>query len=783
MPGAPNPHWIKTSAAGTLSVLPSGAVGQPVIIDVTSIDGAMDASGIPQKQVTIDFTPPSPLHGFQGSWVYVDAPDTAGALHIADGTIAADGTVPSNGIFSPVMVKFAPFIDGVSQIVFTFLAPANFPQFWRVYLCAGTPSFQQLPVQFGLPGASPSFQFYVPLPADTSTGRESAPLVVNARLADTLPAGWDANPHIVTKDSGDQFFEYAIQWDWPLLDQNLQALGGVNLDLSDGTNTTYIGNAGVTDHANPIFISQHLPVPSGTVNYKFLLTSYSVGGVNNSTVLGITPEVDFSVTRKTGAAGIEYAAKVLTDGVHDFVTAVPVNGADGTSLLRVTGYWNNPADPQFFGAEIVVDKADGNGAIWSVQSGRNSPIQNDISQPAAVATWTFYLRSIDVTGKRNTIVPGTTPSIAISVGNANGQLNLAKAAGANFSGEFQIVGTVFSIGTLNASVVKTGQLQVGGGGGKVSQIKIFDTLGSLIGWAGDDTSVSGFVGGWFKQFRVGGSSPSSAQFVADSSGNVSMSGSLIVGAVGSANAVPATGVTAGTFGGGVIYAGTINCSQLNAGTIAASVTLTSPTIQVTSGHIVINLDGTNFLKISDTTFALTYTQMDNQTFTLASTANPSGMFLTLSSIRRFNSSGSEVWSISGTNAGTGNIAFDSTVVLSTTRVGFPTSAWTPYTPTITNLSSTTIDAAYLQVPGSKTVIVRLHVNGTSNGGNPIFTLPFTPASTGQTFASFISLSGAVTASVAWINGSNNVVMNLPGGVALTNTFVYDFVFEGTYQTT
>lgn len=526
------------SGVGTVAIAPPG---QPTISRVDVIDITPDADGNQRKKIALLYAPPDPLGTFTGVWCYLDAPDTSGALTVADGTAPADGTSPEGGTFKPTSEGFFPYDPASPQISFISKAPAAI-EFWRVYLVPGSDRIASKPIQHGQPGESASHQFVCLPPAGPGDGREFAPLVRDVVLTDITDEailGWTSNPQYEAGESGDQLFQTAVSWAWPEDDQNFSALAGVNIVLDDGTTQTYIGNVAKTQA--PLWLSQQFPLKNGTINYRVFLESYDTSGNRNSQVDGVTPFVDFSTTRNLGAAGVEYCAKVLADGVHPFATAAPIAGADGTSLLRITGYWANPSDPQFGGAELVVKKPDGN--FYTVKSGRISPIENDISQPATVQTWRFYMRSIDINGRRNSISDVATPWVDISVGNPNGQLNLAKVSAGTFSNEFQVVGGVFKINALSAGTVITGQLQVGGGGNKVSQFKVFDTLNSLIGWIGDDTGVSGFVGGWFKQLRIGGASPSAAPIVANSSGVVSVSGSIVVGAVASANSVPASGIT------------------------------------------------------------------------------------------------------------------------------------------------------------------------------------------------------------------------------------------------
>lgn len=525
----------------------------PTVTAVSVIDVTGDSAGKAQKRITVSIAPPSPIGTFSGVSVYLDHPDSSGTLAIADGTQAADGTVAAGGIFNPDYIGNFPYNPSSPTIVFQFSAP-SLSEFWRVYIVPSSDAVRAPVIQFGQAGASPSFQFLVNPPASLYAGRECAPLVESPALS-SLPSGWATNPLVSIAQSGDQYFEFQATWIWPTFDQNFQTIGGIRAVLDDGSSRKVIGQVFVPSSVQPgvisteaeaLYASTHLAVQPGSTPYTVWLVSFDKSGNTNSIVSGITPSITFTITRSTGSAGVEYCPVVTTDGVHALVTVAPVAGADGTSLLRITGYFTAPPDPSFGGAEIVVLKPDG--SYYSVKSGRLTPIQEDVSQPASVESWTFYIRSIDINGLRNTIVGGVTPSITISVGNTSGLLNIAKAVSGSFSSEFQIVGGVFKVLNLSAATVTTGILQVGGGGSKVSQMKIFDTLSSLIGFIGDDTLGTGYVGAWFKQARIGGSGPSTAPLQADTSGNVTITNATITSVSGGFTTTlsSATLVTSGT---------------------------------------------------------------------------------------------------------------------------------------------------------------------------------------------------------------------------------------------
>ena len=711
--------------------------GNPILLSASAVDTTPDASGTAQKLVTVTYQPPSPLGTYTGGWEYLDAPDTAGQLAIADGTQGADGNTPAAGTFNPSQIGFASYDpkNPVFQIQFTWPAP-TVAQLWRFYLAPGSANTVTLPVQYGQTGASPSIQFLVQPPATSgggvsASGREYAPNVLAPAMctAAVAPiASWATNPLIIIVNSGDQFFQFAAQWNWPVGDQNFASLGGVNFILYDGIgHETYLGDVVVS--AAGLIISGKIAMPIMATNYTLYIISFDVGGNSNTVVPGVTPQVQFTITPQVGPPGEEYSDLVLQSGSTAFVTASGVSAADGTQQEQVTATWVSPVDQRWGGAEIDVLKPDGN--YYTVGKGVLSPLQDFIPPPIGVVNWAFYLRSIDINGRSNTItpqiqfsggggsgavfapivtggvlasctqlnggsgytsaptatlvdstgaaIPGVsltaivtsnavasitvntggsniiaTPLNVISVGSNTGLLNLAQSNASTFSGQFAIVAGAFTVSAINANVITTGVLKVGNNGsGYPIELEVFDHLGSLIGWVGDDTGVSGYVGAWFKQCRIGGANPTAAPLVADSSGNVTM---------------PA--------------------SSLTAGTITAAVSMTAPTLLITiaTGH-VINLDATNYLSMSNagtdlraqmTEVSVTFTDTSNsddavltyQGLAVNKTLSNQGSFLAYNSLTISNSSSTGVNLLF--NFGVGGIlqlADGSNVIKATVEVG------------------------------------------------------------------------------------------------------------------
>ena len=190
-----------TVLGSSIAATSGAAPAAPTINSVTVIAAEPDGNGQPQVRVTLNYSPPGALGSFHGSEVFLDHPDSSIGLSIADGTQAADGTTAAAGTFNPDDIGFYAY-DATNPLI-SFVVPApRQSEYWRVYLVPGTTGFTGKPIQYAHAGASASFQFQVQPPSFYASGREYAPLIQNAALASPLD-GWNANPHIVIADSGD----------------------------------------------------------------------------------------------------------------------------------------------------------------------------------------------------------------------------------------------------------------------------------------------------------------------------------------------------------------------------------------------------------------------------------------------------------------------------------------------------------------------------------------------------------------------------------------------------
>jgi hypothetical protein len=252
--------------------------------------------------------------------------------------------------------------------------------------------------------------------------------------------------------------------------------------------------SGSTEYRNPLRLSAStFPTP----NYLLTVDPIPEGGSGTEWVSNVT---SFTAT-------VEYAIDQV-----------------GALVWRVYGTYAVPSDDKFYGIRIV-----GRYGTDDIQLGREprqstayiSPWQ---AVPDTQEIWTIYAQSIGPNSRLNTIVPGTTPSQNVTIEDQAGLggLKLNRIDSTTFdTSEFEITGgNIFAMKYITADKIVTGTLKVGGGGNKPGQLGVFDAVGSLIGWIGEQGA---YYGGWMKQLWVGGTDPTNAPFYVDGGANVVLS--------------------------------------------------------------------------------------------------------------------------------------------------------------------------------------------------------------------------------------------------------------------
>ena len=537
--------------------------------------------------VSVQITPPSPLGTTVGGHVYVEDPDQSLTTGLnLTGATPLDGTSLLQGNWNPEDYGQFPFDASQQPWQFT-IAEAIPGTSIRVYVQAYSANSDPAPVEYGQTGATPSATFTVPpFVAKVGSGVEYEP------LANGITADYPLNPGSTLTDQN--------------ITGKLETPVAVSVDLSN-----FAGG-----------------VPRGYV--------FSIIGVwdndpqaNLITFAGPLTAADLG---QTGLVALSSPDAVTVP--HSFLIDTP-KAVMGLTLFVLSGM-----------------------AISPGSSGRSTNPTTSLATrpPAAGVNTTTY--------RWNSIVPGVTPSVHIEVGTTAGTVDLGSALAGSFSDEFHlvngvwtmnnvdlskatnlgsefaIVGNLLKLDSVDAKLIISGQLQIGGAG-RMSLIKQFDALTGtvLTGLIGDDRqspsnpSGSGFYGAWFKgPFGVGGT-PAQPAFGTDSNGNayfhnVQIDGSLIVGNPVPSARVAGTAATANTANSAASLSGTISCAQLQANTVAVNVGLQAPVInagQIYGGSISIaTTQGTVYynslspgLVVGNATYQTDYT--DTGAFVLNST--------------------------------------------------------------------------------------------------------------------------------------------------------------------
>jgi hypothetical protein len=170
-------------------------------------------------------------------------------------------------------------------------------------------------------------------------------------------------------------------------------------------------------------------------------------------------------------------------------------------------------------------------------------------------------------------------------------LNVDMSKATNLSSQFKKVGTTQTVDNLDAKLLVTGYLQIGGGTNRVACAKFFDTsvVPKLFGFVGDDRvttdnpSGSGYIGAWFNLIGIGGAGPLTPNFYCDGSGNVIAKSIQIADAGGSAGFINSTGSWVKRLGVGGTSGAPNFFSDSSGNVVAASILLADAT--GTKGYI------------------------------------------------------------------------------------------------------------------------------------------------------------------------------------------------------
>lgn len=312
-----------------------------------------------------------------------------------------------------------------------------------------------------------------------------------------------------------------------------------------GDGSTDIILAGV-DSSKNTFSSPFFPVPSEVELGFVYALSFNQLEEHNSYLFGTTPQDDVTIQPQIGTLGHEYAPDVT--GLD--VTVTYFADAAGGYNARLIISFTEPDDPTFMDVDWIIRVPDGS---YSEVGGSRSGRVFITPAPDSVESWVHLAVARNTNGDRNTYLSdpddpvsaplSSTPKVTRSVGDASGKLNAGKINALTLAAHLRInagllgvaPGTIGNTEITDTSVttqkLTTSEISLGGGGGKPIRFRVYSNTGTPIGWIGDDTVNSGFVGAWFQRMYVGGSGPSGAPFQVDAIGRLTIS--LVSGTVGS----------------------------------------------------------------------------------------------------------------------------------------------------------------------------------------------------------------------------------------------------------
>ena len=327
--------------------------------------------------------------------------------------------------------------------------------------------------------------------------------------------------------------------------------GGVEARLYDGA--TLIDK--VRSAASPPSVTLIVQNPDSSKTLTWKLVSFDVNGRTNSETAG-TPQGTVLVGSTAGTLDLRRFLPTSTDNFAIVGSSLRIKTGvavevDGSGNLRVSvnGITSSLIDAGAVGVSQIVDGAITDlklaadavtaakiaaGAVTSpaiaasaVTAGKIAALSitaGDIAADAITAAKILAGNITTVKIAAGAITANEIAANAIVAGKiaANAVSAVEIAANAITTGKIlagNVVAASIATNAVSSDKLDAISINVGGGGSKPGKFSVFNSFGSQVGFIGVE---SGFEGGWFKTFRVGGTSASNAKLIADASGNLSI---------------------------------------------------------------------------------------------------------------------------------------------------------------------------------------------------------------------------------------------------------------------
>jgi hypothetical protein len=295
---------------------------------------------------------------------------------------------------------------------------------------------------------------------------------------------------------------------------------------SSVTYTVKLVSYDVNDRSN----TEHASTPAGTVLVGSAagtldLRKYLPASSDNFNIVGAVLRI------KTGVAMEVDASGHLRVAVNGITSSLISSGAVGVSQLLDNAVTDlklaaNAVTAAKIAANAVTAPAISASAVTAGKIAANAVTAGTIA--ANAVTSAEILAGSITTNKiaAGAVTATEIAALAIVAGKiaANAVTAVEIAANSIIAGKIAadaIAANNIIAGVISSDKLDTNFLNVGGGGSKPGQIRVFNASAVQVGFIGVN---GGYEGAWFKQIGIGGTSEASPKFISDSSGNVSMNG-------------------------------------------------------------------------------------------------------------------------------------------------------------------------------------------------------------------------------------------------------------------
>lgn len=213
--------------------------------------------------------------------------------------------------------------------------------------------------------------------------------------------------------------------------------------------------------------------------------------------------------------------------------------------------------------------------------------------------------------KRNNIVPGITASASVTIGTTTGVIDPTEQMQAKLAATVEVLNGLFGVAELGISEGYLASLAV-------STAKIQSAAVSLAKMATLSVDTAQLVDlsvatQKINNLAVGTAKLDSAAVTTAKIGNLQVTTALIANqAVGTSQIANLAVGTAQIADLAVTNAkiASLDVTKLNAGTISAAISMTAPTLVITSGTVTVNIDASNYVKLTDSGVLSSFVQLN-----------------------------------------------------------------------------------------------------------------------------------------------------------------------------